>query len=137
MKKLMFLNLILSIFTISLLSQETTYSLTIQVNNLRDDNGLVGIDFFDENGTTIKGEYIPIKNNIATVTYNDLKKGNYGVRVYHDENKNDKMDFNWIKLPKEGFGYTGEHKFGIPKIQDMLFTLDNNKTISVSMIYIL
>ncbi len=137
MEKLFQLSIIAIFITIHMYGQEPDYSLTIKITNLRSNEGLVGIDFLNENEVKVKGEYIPIKNKIATVTYNNLKKGKYAVRVYHDENKNDKMDFNWLMMPKEGFGYTGEKQFGYPKIKNMLFMLDKDKTVTVQMFYIL
>ena len=137
MKKIFYLIIIALFFITKHYGQESTFSLTIKVKNLRSNDGLVGIDFFDENQAKIKGEYIPIKNNVAIITYDKLNKGKYGVRVYHDENKNDKMDFNWLKLPKEGFGYTGEQQLKPPKTEDMLFLLDKDKTVEIGMMYIL
>ncbi len=139
MKKLFCLITIFLFIINHILGQETTYSLTIKIINLRSDKGLVGIIFFDENEVKIKGEYRPIKNNVATITYDKLKKGKYGIRVYHDENKNDKMDFNWFRMPKEGFGFSGSTNgsVGFPDIHDMLFSLNNDKQITIKMMYIL
>ena len=39
-----------------------------------------------------KKEFVAITRNSATVTFDNLPKGNYAVFVLHDENKNNKID---------------------------------------------
>ncbi|MBN2347589.1 MAG: DUF2141 domain-containing protein [Bacteroidales bacterium] len=112
--------------------------LTVIIKDIRSNEGLVGMQLLDEHENVIKGMYLKIINKKASVVLENLSAGNYAVRIYHDENQNDKMDNNWMGIPKEGFGFSGksEKKFGAPDIKDMLFQLNSDKTITVKMMYV-
>ena len=44
-----------------------------------------------------------------------LDKGIYGISILDDENDNDKMDYNFFGLPKEGFGFSNYYHEGFSK----------------------
>lgn len=46
----------------------------------------------------------PILNGEATEIF-QIPPGRYGVVVIHDENRNHKLDRNFLGIPKEGFGF--------------------------------
>lgn len=139
MKILKILILLPVIMHFNLYGQTGNSELTIIIKNLRSNDGLVGVQLLDENGKEIKGMYVSIKKNIAETKLSNLPKAKYAVRVYHDENQNDKMDLNWFRIPKEGFGFSGSANgnLGSPDIQDMLISLDKDKQITINIIYIL
>ena len=41
----------------------------------------------------------------VTAVMEGLPPGEYGVVTIHDENKNQKLDRNFVGIPKEGFGF--------------------------------
>ena len=45
-----------------------------------------------------------IINNASKVVFNNIPDGEYAVFVFHDRNRNNKMDLNWLGIPKEGYG---------------------------------
>ena len=45
----------------------------------------------------------------------DLEFGEYGLSLLDDENNNTKMDYNFIGLPKEGFGFSNYYHTGFTK----------------------
>lgn len=51
--------------------------------------------------------------------------GEYAFAIVHDENGNNKMDTNWIGMPKEGLGTSNNAKgrMGPPKYRDAKFTI--------------
>lgn len=55
--------------------------------------------------------------------------GNYAVSVTHDENRNGKLDANFLGIPKEGVGASNNPKtrFGPPSFEDACFTLDGRE----------
>jgi uncharacterized protein (DUF2141 family) len=48
----------------------------------------------------------------------DLKPGIYAIKTFQDENKNEKMDFDWFGIPTERFGFSNDAK---PKFQQPSF----------------
>lgn len=79
-----------------------------------------------------------IKNNKAKVFFKNVRSGSYAIAVYHDENKNGKLDSNFIGIPKEGVGTSNDAKgrFGPPKFIDAKFTFEEtNKSIIIKIYY--
>ncbi len=50
---------------------------------------------------------------MATVLWENLPPGDYGVAAIHDENRNAKLDRNLIGIPKEGFGFGNNPHVGL------------------------
>lgn len=48
----------------------------------------------------------PIANGQARHTFKNLSPGTYAIAVYHDENRNDDFDTNFIGLPLEGYAFS-------------------------------
>lgn len=55
----------------------------------------------------------------------NLKAGTYGITLLDDENGNAKMDKNFIKIPKEGFGFSNFYmdKLKRPSFEDFKLNL--------------
>jgi uncharacterized protein (DUF2141 family) len=49
----------------------------------------------------------------VTAVMEKLPPGEYGVVAIHDENKNHKLDRNFIGIPKEGFGFANNPHVGL------------------------
>lgn len=48
---------------------------------------------------------IPAGQRQTTVAWENVPAGEYGVAAIHDENRNNKLDRNFLGIPKEGFGF--------------------------------
>jgi uncharacterized protein (DUF2141 family) len=44
-----------------------------------------------------------------------LDNGVYGISIFDDENDNNKMDYNFFGIPKEGFGFSNYYHEGFSK----------------------
>jgi uncharacterized protein (DUF2141 family) len=136
-------SLIFSIISFILLNisygQNNKYELTLIVKNIRNDKGRLAAQLLNEEKQQIEGRHIYIKDKVASTVYHNLPQGKYAIRIFHDENQNNKMDFNWIKIPKEGYGFSGNPKshFRSPDIKELLFLLDSDKKLTINLIYIL
>lgn len=138
------------ILTISLLfvsinflsAQETTsekFSLTVNITNFTSNKGKVYVaiynkkeDFLDK---IFKGDFSKIENKKATYVFKNLEKAEYAVSVFHDENDNNKMDTNFLGIPKEDYGCSNNATgfMGPPKYDDAKFQLTKNKTINIKL----
>lgn len=69
---------------------------------------------------------VPIISGESEITLTDLAYGEYAVSVYHDRNDNGKLDTGLFGIPKEPLGTSNDAKirFGPPKYEDAVFTLD-------------
>lgn len=121
----------LSLSTIAQTEQnnETGQTITVTVNNVKNNTGQV-IFGLHNNQTWMKTQGIQntstkIENNIATVTFKNVKPGTYAVMVLHDENINNRMDFK-NGMPLENYGMTNNPlSYGPPQYSDAKFEVTN------------
>jgi uncharacterized protein (DUF2141 family) len=101
---------------------EAGCTLRIQVDGLRNSTGVVGAVIFGspegwpENTDKSLHHWpteIPQGKHEATAIWEKLRPGDYGVAVIHDENRNRKLDRNFIGIPKEGFGFANNPHVGL------------------------
>jgi len=102
--------------------------LTIEIQDLRSDKGQILLALFNENEEKIGGEYGKIENKKCIIIFENISKGNYAFRYFHDENNNDELDLNWLGIPKEGYGFSNNAviKFGPPSFEEWLFPINEN-----------
>jgi len=110
-------------------------SIQIKVSGLKNTSGQLGILIFTSKEgfpsdwqKAYKQILIPITGDKAAYTFIDLPYGKYAVSVMHDENKNKKLDTNFIGIPKEGYGVSNNAtgSMGPPKFEDAAFNLDRD-----------
>ena len=137
-------------FSLQLLSsfsynKEEKYSLTVEVENLRNSKGLVQFALYNKDGSIpdehyknyFKMEKATINNDKAEVTFSNLPEGDYAVNILHDENNNGKVDKGFV-LPKEGIGFSNYASIGLtnrPYFKKASFELKQIKTIKVKIVY--
>lgn len=113
--------------------------IVVTVTNLVNDKGSCKACLFNNassfagNGTAIKCIDIPIKNKTAATVFNEVPKGIYAIAVFHDENNNNKMDKNFLGIPKEGYG-ASKNKLpfaSAPSFKENKFELPENGTVHI------
>jgi uncharacterized protein (DUF2141 family) len=101
---------------------ESGCTLRIHVDGLRNSNGVVGSVIFkspdgwpeDKNKSFRHGPTpIAAGERQALVVWSHLPPGDYAVAAIHDENRNAKLDRNFIGIPKEGFGFANNPHVGL------------------------
>ena len=109
-------------------------SLTLVVPGLASDEGKVIIALFDsaegfeEESAFVRSAFVEPENRGAVWTFGDLPFGEYAVRLFHDENGNEKLDTNWMGIPKEPYGFSNDArgKFGPPGYEAAKFRFDSD-----------
>jgi uncharacterized protein (DUF2141 family) len=79
-----------------------------------------------------------IDNKASYLLFENINYGKYSILVLHDSNTNNKIDTNWLGMPKEGCGVSNNAKgsFGPPKFNDAVFFLNSQeKRISIDLVY--
>lgn len=143
MKTKSFYTLVFLIFAVSLIAQET--SLKISVNNIRNSKGTVkwavykDAAHFNSNSGFADAGSVSAKKGTVTINTKNIPDGSYAISVYHDENNNSDVDFNFLGLPVEGFGFSQNPTlyFGPPKYKECVFTKKGNSVQNVKMKYYL
>ena len=97
-------------------------TLRVHVDGLRNSTGVVGAAIFktrdgwpEDMRKTVNHWPTPIAEGAreATAVMENLPAGDYGVVAIHDENRNRKLDRNFIGFPKEGFGFANNPHVGL------------------------
>jgi uncharacterized protein (DUF2141 family) len=126
----------------TLISQEAKGTLTIVLSGFNNDNGkalLVLCDSkenYDKSAGCFRSAQEKIKIGKVELTFKDIPFGYYAVKVYHDENGNDKLDTGIFGIPLEAYGFSNNARgvFGPPKYEDAQFLLNKAElTINISL----
>ena len=72
----------------------------------------------------VDGTIVMVDAGTSTFEY-ELPAGQYAVGIFHDVNLNNKMDNNFLGLPKEQYGFSNNARalFGPPSFEDAAFEL--------------
>jgi len=110
------------------------------VSNFVNDKGICRACIFNsessfsgEGGAPVKCVQVQIKNKKAFVSFDELEAGSYAVFLFHDANNNNKMDKNFMGIPKEGYG-ASRNKLpfaSAPSFRDNKFDLPAGKTLQL------
>jgi len=74
----------------------------------------------------------------SPIVFKDIAPGTIAVSVFHDENGNNRMDTNFIRMPLEGVGLSNNPKmgFGPPKYRSSTFTPRPGGVVRIKMTYL-
>ncbi|NOQ91122.1 MAG: DUF2141 domain-containing protein [Flavobacteriaceae bacterium] len=146
MKKIVILLITTILLSFTVKNNEEVYSLTIQVKDLRNSNGVIQFAIYNKEGSIpdekfkkyYKKNIAVINNKTSTIIFNNLPKGRYAINILHDENKNGEIDKKFI-MPIEGIGFSNYTSLGFsnkPKFSKASFELNSDIKIKVKVIYL-
>lgn len=132
-------NLIFIIFFLTPIITFSQINLIVEIAPLRNNEGQVFLELNDENEEIIKGYSETIINNKCIIQIKDLKPGKYAFKYFHDENNDEKINTNFMGIPKEGYGFSNnaKGKFGPPPFDKMIFEVTQTNTVKCTPSYIL
>ncbi|OUR94331.1 hypothetical protein A9Q87_01405 [Flavobacteriales bacterium 34_180_T64] len=92
----------------------------IIIKGIRSDKGKIVLAVFkDQEGFKSRKPVKRIELNKDELEKNEIQlnldMGIYGISVFDDENDNNKMDYNFFGIPKEGFGFSNYYHKGYSK----------------------
>jgi len=131
---------LVSFITLFPLITMAQYNLTVNVTNVKSTDGKISVAVYDRAAgflkfdKVFKAETASAEKGKTTVIIKDLPEGTYALAAFHDENGNDKLDTNFIGIPKEPLGFSkGKMKtFGPPSFDECSFKLTADESISVT-----
>jgi len=88
--------------------------LTVEVKHVKPNAGVVFIGLYDkaadfpatQKGLT--GQVIEASRDTVVAMFQGLGAGRYAVAVYQDENRNGKLDKNFLGMPTEPYGFSND-----------------------------
>src|SRR4051794_40431553 len=89
-------------------------SVVLKIGNLKNDKGVCRACLFDNEASFIGKVVKPrqcssamIRGQQTEVQFDGIPPGSYAILVYHDVNNNNQLDKNFMGVPKEGYGASG------------------------------
>jgi len=133
-------SLLFAVVTLSVKSQ----NVEVFFSGIRSENGQMIIRIFKDDNSFQKEipwmekkfKKVNIVNGIMSVKFS-LEPGVYGFGLVDDENSDGEMNFTFIGMPKEGFGFSNYYHSGLsrPKFDSFKFTLIKNQKIYMKIRY--
>jgi uncharacterized protein (DUF2141 family) len=125
---------------------EPTATLTVVVNGLKQHKSQICLrvysnerGFPNSNESEVQSGCIPNNGTSVKKQFSGLKYGTYAVAIVDDENRDAKLNTNFLGIPEEGFGIsrnpTVSITTGSPKFTNASFALRKNTTINIKMKY--
>lgn len=110
-------------------------TIELEITDFESDEGIAMIGLYNSEANFMeddfRGKKLEIKDSMVTTTFTDIPDGVYAISVFHDENKDGKLNTNFMGIPKEDYGATNEahSRLGAPRWEDAKFEVKNGKTI--------
>jgi uncharacterized protein (DUF2141 family) len=144
MKFSVILPFVIIISSYSVKSPVATYSISIDITNIRNTKGTIQLEVFRSQkefaAETAYKTYLISKKDVSgkTISYviTGLPPGTYGLALLDDENENKKMDYSW-GYPKEGFGFSDYYHTGWskPTFEDFKLDINGDKAVAMKIRY--
>ena len=102
--------------------------ITVTIENIVNNTGKVVLGLHTED-TFMKGEGVAsteskIVDGKITVTFKNVEAGTYAIMALHDQNENNRMDFQDNGIPKESYGMSNNPvNYGPPQFDTAKFEL--------------
>ena len=132
---------VILVFTCSINAQ----TLTVEITNIKSKKGKIAVAVFKNNEDFIKekpyfdNSYSKADLKCGTMKIKlKLKPGVYGITVLDDKNNDGKMEYNFIGMPREGYGFSNftDRVLRRPEFKKFDFLIgENDKTVYVKMKY--
>jgi uncharacterized protein (DUF2141 family) len=125
---------------------DSGFSIEVEVDNLRCDEGVVQFVLYNKDGSfpeeypthffrKLTGEII---HRSSKVVFSNIPEGVYAINAFHDENSDHRINKFFMK-PKEGVGFSNHNKISIvnrPTFRSSSFHLNKDLKIEIKMIYL-
>jgi len=120
----------------------------VTITGIRNTEGQMGIGVFRDSESFNKEQaYLELQFVKKDISSGEMKvrftlpPGTYGIAMVDDENSDDAMEYNFLGVPKEGFGFSDYYHTGLkkPKFESFKFALEKgqDKSINIRVRYIL
>ncbi len=106
----------------------------VTILNLRNSIGSVDCGLFDSPSgfpadvlrAAMRLAAMKILNRTGRCDFVDVAPGTYALVVLHDENMNGRVDYNWMGVPREGYGFSNDAHgtLGAPSFHQAAFVYD-------------
>jgi uncharacterized protein (DUF2141 family) len=124
----------------------TNTTLTVRIIGARNAKGKIRVALFrsaegfpgdPSKASRLERASIDPQTLSSQVVLTDVPAGQYAVSVFHDENLNEKLDKNFMGIPKEGYGASNNpgRKMRAPTFEEARFSHQTDQSLEIKLIY--
>jgi uncharacterized protein (DUF2141 family) len=133
-KKILFIMILLLLLLPSM--NLNAHNIEVLITGIRAEKGQIAIGVFKDDETFQKEEAFLNLKFVKNVISNgemrvqfSLEPGIYGLSLLDDVNSNGKMEYSFLGVPKEGFGFSDYYHKGFikPKFDSFKFSIDKDQ----------
>ena len=138
--------LVIVLFTSFSIQKQETFSLTVEVKDLRNSEGTLLFALYNREDAFPDEHYKKyfkrltgkIVNGASSVTFENIPSGKYAINILHDEDNNGEIKKGLI-LPTEGIGFSNYLTIGFsnrPTFTKASFDLRCNRIVRIKIVYL-
>ncbi len=119
-------------------------TVTVHIKNIQTEEGLVALGLFLDNESFLEiephrqlyYEKDAMENGEMIVQF-EIAPGVYGISALDDLDRDDEMRYNWLGIPKEGFGFSNYYHRGFskPHFDKWKFEVKPKETLNVEIVF--
>lgn len=100
--------------------------ITVPISEVRSGRGVLFVALYKQSNWLVPGKYfksqkVQAHHGTVFATFEGVPRGRYGIAVFHDENRNGRVDINMIGMPAEGFGFSFKTPLRKPSFGEIAF----------------
>ncbi len=85
------------------------------------------------NGRQKAGQFVDSETQRIRLVFTDLPYRKYAFAAFQDKNANEKLDTNFVGIPKEKYGVSGRQVMGSPDFEDAAVMINSdNQQVDIS-----
>lgn len=123
-------------------ADEEPATITINISNLRNDEGLIAALLFsssdgfpDDEDKAVLALTSSIENGEAIIEFTGVQHGEYAVSIIHDQDMNKSMNTNFVGAPTEGYWISNNERGGVlggPNYDNAAFTVSTPSIVLIA-----
>ncbi len=114
---------------------ENTGTLTIEVNNISDPEGIIWVGIYDSKENFMIKEKAIVKGfevkalGKMKFDFSELKYGSYAIAIFHDINGNGELDRSVIGIPSEPYAFSKKPKtkWRLPRFDEIAISFEHEE----------
>ncbi len=120
-----------------------TFLLEAEIKNAVAGTGVIRAELHDTAETYLSRDDVPAFRSIVVpvvggrvvLLFNPVPPGRYAISLYQDLNNNAELDSNFLRIPKEPYGFSNNFRtgFGPPSFEQAAFEVKANLRIEVEL----
>ena len=119
-----------ALFTLPASAEAPTH-ITVPISQVRSERGVLFVALYRQSSWLIPGKYfkaqkVQAHHGTVFATFEGVPRGRYGIAVFHDENRNGRVDTNLVGMPAEGFGFSFKTPLRKPSFGEISFDVQSS-----------